>query len=182
MMTKKLKKFVPHYCIMIDISNVSYELGFPNYILNSFLNNLNAFNNPDNSYLCFATFDIKDGYDLFTPFEISERTTGYDKEDTGYLTSPKCFDTLIGAYLCNPIKNDYSVEDISKEYLKIPFEKRNDIFGKSGIKEADAGKIADYACKAAYICKACAPLIREKLSKTGMENLFYNIEMPLSIE
>lgn len=156
--------------------NVIY-IPLENFITESYIGNKLSELSKDCS---LATFDIKDGYDLFMPFEISERTTGYDKEDTGYLTSPKCFDTLIGAYLCNPIKNDYSVEDISKEYLKIPFEKRNDIFGKSGIKEADAGKIADYACKAAYICKACAPLIREKLLKTGMENLFYNIEMPLS--
>lgn len=156
--------------------NVVY-IPLENFITESYIGNKLSELSKDCS---LATFDIKDGYDLFMPFEISERTTGYDKEDTGYLTSPKCFDTLIGAYLCNPIKNDYSVEDISKENLKIPFEKRNDIFGKSGIKEADAGKIADYACKAAYICKATAPLIREKLSKTGMENLFYNIEMPLS--
>ena len=127
-----------------------------------------------------VTFDIKDGYDLFEPSEISERTSGYSAEDTSYLNTPKCFDTLIGAYLCNPIKNDYSIEDISKEYLKIPFDKRSDVFGKSSIKEAEASKIADYACKAAFICKASTPLIREKLVKSGMENLFYNIEMPLS--
>ena len=64
-MTQKIKKFIPHYCIMIDISNTSFELGFPNYILNSFLNNLNSFNNPDNSYICFATFDIK-GIQFYT--------------------------------------------------------------------------------------------------------------------
>ena len=64
-MTQKIKKFIPHYCIMIDISNTAFELGFPNYILNSFLNNLNSFNNPDNSYICFATFDIK-GIQFYT--------------------------------------------------------------------------------------------------------------------
>ena len=64
-MTQKLKKFIPHYCIMIDISNISFELGFPNYILNSFLNNLNTFNNSDNSFICFATFDIK-GIQFYT--------------------------------------------------------------------------------------------------------------------
>ena len=58
-MTNKIKKFIPHYCIMIDISEIAFELGFPNYILNSFLTNLNSFNNPDNSFICFATFDIK---------------------------------------------------------------------------------------------------------------------------
>ena len=127
-----------------------------------------------------VTFDIKDGYDIFEPDEISRRTSGYSAEDTGYQAEARCFDTLIGAYLCNPIKNDYSIEDISKEYLKIPFDKRNDVFGKNSIKEADSAKITDYACKAAYICKTASPLIREKLVKSGMENLFYNIEMPLS--
>ena len=127
-----------------------------------------------------VTFDIKDGYDIFEPDEISRRTSGYSAEDTGYQAEARCFDTLIGAYLCNPIKNDYSIEDISKEYLKIPFDKRSDVFGKNSIKEADSAKITDYACKAAYICMTASPLIREKLVKSGMENLFYNIEMPLS--
>ena len=127
-----------------------------------------------------VTFDIKDGYDIFEPFEISDRTNGYDGADTGYESNPKCFDVLIGAYLCNPIKNDYSIEDISKEYLKISFDKRADVFGKASITEADISKISDYAGKAAYICKASAPLLRKKLVKLGMENLFYNIEMPLS--
>ena len=58
-LTKKTKKFIPHYCIMIDISSISYELGFPNYVLNSFLSNLHAFNNPENSFISFATYDNK---------------------------------------------------------------------------------------------------------------------------
>ena len=58
-LTKKVKKFIPHYCIMLDISSISYELGFPNYVLNCFLTNLGAFNNSENSYICFATYDNK---------------------------------------------------------------------------------------------------------------------------
>ena len=58
-LTKNIKKFFPHYCIMIDISSTSYDLGFPNYVLNSFQTNLNTFNNPDNSYICFSTYDNK---------------------------------------------------------------------------------------------------------------------------
>jgi len=127
-----------------------------------------------------VTFDIKDGYDIYEPYEIQERTSGYNLDDMGYLDKPRCFDVFIGAYLCNPIKNDYCIEDISKEYLKIPFEKRSDVFGKNSIKDAEISTIADYACKAAYICMASCALIRDKLSRSGMENLFYNIEMPLS--
>ena len=58
-LTKKTKKFIPHYCIMIDISSISYDLGFPNYVLNSFLSNLNAFDNQENSFISFATYDNK---------------------------------------------------------------------------------------------------------------------------
>jgi DNA polymerase-1 len=148
-----------------------------NFITESYIGNKLAELSKDCS---LVTFDIKDGYDIFEPDEISRRTSGYSEEDTVYQVEPRCFDTLIGAYLYNPIKNDYSIEDISKEYLKIPFDKRSDVFGKSSIKEAEPAKITDYACKAAYICKAASPLIREKLIKSGMENLFYNIEMPLS--
>ena len=64
-LTKKTKKFIPHYCIMIDISSVSYNLGFPNYILNSFQSNLNNFNNAENSFICFATYDNK-GIQFYT--------------------------------------------------------------------------------------------------------------------
>ena len=64
-LTKKTKKFIPHYCIMVDISSVSYDLGFPNYVLNSFQSNLNAFNNAENSYICLATYDNK-GIQFYT--------------------------------------------------------------------------------------------------------------------
>ena len=62
---KKTKKFIPHYCIMIDISSISYDLQFPNYILNSIQTNLNAFNNSENTYICFATYDNK-GIQFYT--------------------------------------------------------------------------------------------------------------------
>ena len=174
--TSSKKKDTVGIALCFDEKSAVY-IPVENFISESYIGNKLAELSKD---CALVTFDIKDGYDIFEPYEISGRTSGYDAEDTSYLTSPKCFDTLIGAYLCNPIKNDYAIEDISKEYLKIPFDKRSDIFGKTSIKEADADKLADYACKASYICKTSAPLIREKLAKAGMENLFYYIEMPLS--
>ena len=127
-----------------------------------------------------TTFDIKESYRYFEPLEISERTRGYDESDRSYLDKPRCFDVLIGAYLCNPLKNDYEPWDISQEYLGIPMQKRSDIFEKKLFSESDESVVADYAAKVAYLCCASAPLIRKKLSKYEMENLFYNIEMPLS--
>ncbi len=127
-----------------------------------------------------ATFDIKDSFGFFTPSEISERVRGYSEEDESYKTSPRAFDTLIGAYVNNPIKNDYRIEDISGEYLKLPLKKKEDYFGKESLRNADDKLLSEYAAKAAYTCFAAAPAIKKKLEKTGMDKLFYEIEMPLS--
>jgi DNA polymerase-1 len=126
-----------------------------------------------------CTFDIKESYRFFTPCEISTRTEGYTEDDS-YSGVFRCFDVLIGAYINNPIKNDYEPWDISSEYLGITLPKMSDVFGKTKLSEADAGTLYDYMGKLSFVCYKSAPLIRARLSKTGMEKLFYNIEMPLS--
>lgn len=133
-----------------------------------------------------VTFDIKESYRVFEPFEIQDRTNGYDYDDDGncadksYLDNARNLDALIGAYLVNPNKNDYEPSDVAKEYLGLTLEKKADLFGKKSIKEADEKTVLGYACKVAFVCLKTAPLLRAKLQKLGMEDLFYNIEMPLS--
>ena len=127
-----------------------------------------------------STFDIKESFRFFTPAEIAKRDEGADIEDKAFMDSARCFDVLIGAYLINPLKNDYEPWDISVEYLGIPMAKRSDIFGKNKLSECDEQLLADYASKVAAVSFASASLIRAKLRKTDMEALFYNIEMPLS--
>lgn len=126
-----------------------------------------------------ATFDIKESYRFFEPCEITSRTAGYTFDES-ITDGARCFDTLIGAYVNNPIKNDYRIEDISAEYLKLTLKKKEDYFGKEPLREADEKALSEYACKAAYTCFMAAPLIRKKLVKTGMDRLFYEIEMPIS--
>ena len=126
-----------------------------------------------------VTFDIKESFCFYIPFEIENRENGYEDDDK-LSSSPRCFDVLIGAYLNNPLKNDYEIHDISKEYLGIPLQKKSDVFGKTPLSEVDENILSDYMGKAAFICYASLPLILKKLSKSGMEKLFYNIEMPLS--
>ncbi|MCR5403987.1 MAG: DNA polymerase I [Butyrivibrio sp.] len=127
-----------------------------------------------------STFDIKESYRVFTPYEIETRDFGCDMADKSYEGLPRCFDVLIGAYLINPLKNDYEPWDVSSEYLKIPLQKKSDLFGKASFEDSDEKTVADYAGKVAYICFAAVALIRKKLVKAQMEGLFYNIEMPLS--
>ncbi len=132
-------------------------------------------------YVSLVTFDIKESYRVFTPQEIVSRTCGYGQEGCeDYASKPRCFDVLIGAYLVDPNKNDYEPFDVAKEYLGLILEKKTDHFGKKGIDVSDEKKVSEFACKTSYVCLKSAPLIRKKLSKLQMEQLFYNVEMPLS--
>jgi DNA polymerase-1 len=126
-----------------------------------------------------STFDIKECYRFFTPSEITKRTEGYIDDDA-YKTEPRCFDVLIGAYINNPLKNDYEPWDISAEFVGIPLPKKSDVFGKTKLSEADAAVVSDYMGKIAFVCYKAAPKISERLNKSDMDKLFYNIEMPLS--
>ena len=126
-----------------------------------------------------ATFDIKGSYYYFEPYEISSRTEGYS-DTKNEAVSFRCFDALIGAYLVNPLKNDYQIEDVAKEYLGLTLLKRGDVFGKDSLKNAEAKVLSDYAGKVVEVIFRAVPLIKKKLDKLQMEKLFYNVEMPLS--
>jgi DNA polymerase-1 len=130
--------------------------------------------------VALTTFDAKESYSFFEPYEISSRTEGYKSEKVNASYSGRMFDVLIAAYVNNPLKNDYSIEDVAAEYLKLPLKKKADIFGKQSLKEADDKLLSDYSAWAAFACFMSAPLIRKKLVKLQMEELFYEVEMPLS--
>jgi len=114
-----------------------------------------------------ATFDIKKQYD----FLKQENTEKY-------------FDVLIGAYLLNPLKNDYDLESIASEHLQLFIPGEKEVFGKEKFKdvlERDPDKCVKFFCYGACVCRQAAPLIEEKLKQTGMEQLMCEVEMPLSL-
>ena len=125
-------------------------------------------------------FDIKKHYGQI------ERTGGADEERRDVMEpyrEHRYFDILLAAYLLNPLKNDYAVEDVANEYLGLAIPDRNQVCGKASyadVYEADARKFVEYACFNAYVCLAAAPLLRERLSEQGMYDLMYEIEMPLT--
>ena len=59
---KSSKLFTPHYLFMIDISENSFQLGLPFYVINSIKTNLESFDNVENSYIAFALYDHKNLY------------------------------------------------------------------------------------------------------------------------
>ena len=59
---KSNKLFTPHYLFMIDITENSYSIGLPSYVINSIKINLDSFHNAENSYIGFALYDTKNIY------------------------------------------------------------------------------------------------------------------------
>lgn len=101
----------------------------------------------------------------------------------GEVDTNRCFDVVLGAYLLNPLKNDYTIEDIANEHLGLMMPERVQLFGKQPLYQALTEKIEqvkEYACFLAYVSLQAAEVIRQKLNEAGMLTLMREIEMPLT--
>lgn len=76
-----------------------------------------------------------------------------------------CFDVGIAAYLLNPLKSDYTWQDVAAEHLSLLVDE----------------KMGDdrNTCYEAYTVWVAAAVLEEKMKETGTETLFRTIEMPL---
>lgn len=83
----------------------------------------------------------------------------------GIVRQEHCFDALVAAYLLNPLKSDYTYEDVAREQLGITIDEKADAQTRG--------------CYEAYTAFAGAELLDEKLEQSGMKTLFTEIEMPL---
>lgn len=92
------------------------------------------------------------------------------------------FDAGLAAYLLNPLKSEYTYDDIAKEYLGEMLPAKEDLLGKLSYEKAAENQEADLAksiCYMAYVAvKARQPLLKA-LEETGMKSLFTDMEMPL---
>lgn len=85
--------------------------------------------------------------------------------ELGRLPVSHCFDGTIAAYLLNPLKSDYTGEDVARERLNLLIED----------KLPDDSK----ACYEAYTGWKAAPILQEQLKENNMWKLFVDVEMPL---
>lgn len=131
--------------------------------------------------LCkLSIFDIKKHYGRI---ERRQGTSDSHKDVMGLYRGERYFDILLAAYLLNPLKNDYAVEDIANEYLGLVIPDRNQVCGKASYADTYAAvprEFIEYACFNAYVCLVAAPILRDKLREQGMYDLMYGIEMPLT--
>ena len=93
-----------------------------------------------------------------------------------------CIDTTIAAYLLNPLKNEYTYDDLAKDILGQMVQSQVDLLGKLKIKKAADEKpeaLELLACYQAYTCIAAKDQLLEQLEEHGMKKLYDEIEMPL---
>lgn len=127
---------------------------------------------PDGS----VAFAWEDGVCTLTPMEIGElsgileagsnlichdlKTTLHLLDDFGLPHGAYGFDTALAAYDLNPSQSDYPVSKLATNFLGISVE------------DGDAAGCAEALWN-------LRPVLEEELKKQGMENLYYDMELPL---
>lgn len=93
------------------------------------------------------------------------------------------FDIILAAYLLNPLKNDYTIQDVANEHLGLMLQEKTEMFGKKSLSAAYAEmeeEVISYISFLVYACVKAAPVLKKKLEETGMDRLMKEIEMPLT--
>lgn len=130
-------------------------------------------------YLAAETEKLAETADMAATFDLKSQLPYLSISDNG---KEHMEDVLIGAYLLNPLKNDYSYDDIAKEHLDLLVPTRQDLLGKLSMGQAVSDKpkeALEYACWTAYVSWRAAEALKEKLAAGGMWKLYREIEMPL---
>ena len=115
--------------------------------------------------------------------KVSLLASGQTKELQKWLgpdTAEGWFDTVIAAYLLDPLKSDYDYDDIASECLKMTCPSRQELAGKKGLSAAEPEKLAGLAAYDAAVSLMAAGPLRKKLKAEDMEKLFDEVEMPLT--
>ena len=104
--------------------------------------------------------DVAEKAETYAMFHLKE-----SMEQVTIRNQANCFDVSVAAYLLNPLKNNYTWEDVAREHLGLMIDEKID----QDIK----------ACYESYVNYASVEVLRRKLRDTKMDTLFRDIEMPL---
>ena len=90
------------------------------------------------------------------------------------------YDTMIASYLINPNKPDHSIEEVAFEYLSYRKKTFTEVLKKrSSFAEVSLEEAAPYACDDAHLSLSLKDVLFTKLNESGLEDLYFTIEMPL---
>lgn len=107
----------------------------------------------------------------------------YENEMKEQQETDNFFDVKLAAYLLNPLKSEYMVEDVINEYAGIMLESKQQLFGKQPLGDVLYEKpetFLQYACMRSYLIYESYEKLAEALAVSKMEELYYGMEMPLT--
>ena len=100
----------------------------------------------------------------------------------GIKLQPLEFDTMVASYLVNPQTRAHNIDQIAfieLGYEKIPLDQLIDIKKFEDLSAAPLAKVAEYSCEDADIALRLVKHFKKLLKQNKLEQLFYNLEMPL---
>jgi len=91
-------------------------------------------------------------------------------------------DTMIASYLLNPTKHNHNLGEIAREYLDREVTDYKEVTGGKSVTFdlVDLAKARDYSCEDADVTFQLFHLLLPKLKEGECEELFEEVEMPLS--
>lgn len=91
------------------------------------------------------------------------------------------FDTMVAAYLINPSRGRYNMDDLALSYLSYNTIKYSDITdnAKKTLLDVELKDVVEYACEDADITFRFYEYFAPLLNTYNLEELFFNVEMPL---
>lgn len=91
------------------------------------------------------------------------------------------FDTILAAYLLNPGDRTLSIDNLSREYLKLPKIATSELIGSGknqlSMRDVDLERISEYGCEDADYARRLTIVLEPKLE--DQERILREIELPL---
>ncbi len=101
----------------------------------------------------------------------------------GVVFADNYFDTSVGAYIINPLKNSYDVSAIAMEFLSLSVKEDKEIFGsgksQKTIIDLSEGELNDYLGKLIPAISCLKDFEEKRIKEDGQWELFTDIELPL---
>lgn len=93
------------------------------------------------------------------------------------------FDTMIAAYVIDPGRHRYSISDLAVEYLNFHVTPISDLIGtgkkQTTLDKVPSARVAQYSGEDAEVSLRLAGALAPKLKELALEDLFYDLEVPL---
>ena len=92
------------------------------------------------------------------------------------------YDISVAAYLINPLKDSYFVEDIARDYMGSACSSKSEMIGKAKLNEVlrfNDEKAINYFATESYVALHAKENILAKLESLELTELYENVEMPL---